>query len=394
MKRTGTLEYCVAIAIVAALLLCGCIAARSDLSDLTESAQPIAPTSGSTDMEAVAPADGQPSSLNAASPIVPSANTSYDYRRLRVRFQKDGYTISIPVNVSVYEGARNARAAGIPNISDTADPAEFCNHTLAMIEDPTQDELYTVISDSLQQIRRRERLNEDEYVELAMQFVQQIPTAANETQSPRYPVEVIGDASGSCHEKTMLLLGLLASEDYDVALLYFPEIDHSGVGIRIEATSGASFPYFERQARKYIYIEPEHPAFLGECRNETRTLQPLICPVGNGTLRFTRVNEAVRLVHSMDKLNATVAFMTAEIQRLDGDIKNLTKKLRTEDYNDDDEALKDIVKRDQMKAKLKYYTESLAAISEIHTYVLKNRYDSRGALWMIDNSRVLDIHYY
>lgn len=396
MKRTGSLEYALAIAfIVAALLLCGCIAARSDLGGVPEeSAQSVAPTPGSAEMGEVTPSDGQSDTGYTAPRIAPSANTTYDYRSLSVLFRKDGYVISIPVNMSVYEGARAAHRGGIQNLTDAGDPEALCDYYVAMIEDPTQDELYAAISDSLQQISRRGNLNQDEYVELAMQFVQQIPPDAGEARAPRYPIEVIGDARGTRHEKTLLLLGLLASEGYDVAMLYFPEIDRSGVGIRIYATSEASFPYYEHRARKYLFIEPEHPAFLGECPNETRALQPLVRPVGNGTLRYTRVNEAVRLVHCLEKLNATVAFMSGEIQRIDGDIKNLTKKLRTESYSDDDEALKDIVKREQMKAKLKYYTESLDAIRSVQAFVLDNRHDARGALWMIDNSKVLDIHYY
>jgi hypothetical protein len=76
---------------------------------------------------------------------------------------------------------------------------------------------YREILPELQKLRYKggKTLSDDEYLEMIVSFVQQIPYD-NDSAGIRYPVEVIHDQKGDCDEKSILLTGLLSREGYDV----------------------------------------------------------------------------------------------------------------------------------------------------------------------------------
>ena len=168
MKRTGILANSMLVTlIVAALLLCGCTNVLKDSANITEPGQPVIPTAtpSITGNAAGFTWSQQPSALETAPRIIPAGESSYDYRQLLVRFRKNAYKISVPVNMSVYEGASAAREAGIRNITGITGQADLCDYYAAMVREPCQGELYMAVSDSLRQIQRKENLDQDEYVE-------------------------------------------------------------------------------------------------------------------------------------------------------------------------------------------------------------------------------------
>jgi hypothetical protein len=168
-----------------------------------------------------------------------------------------------------------------------------------MMEDPALDSFYT---DMLKEIRRTRynggfNLSDDEYLEMVISFVQQIPYDNTTAGNPRYPVEVIFDGKGDCDEKALLLNGLLSREGYDVALMAFPSLKHVTSGIRIHLpTNKPSFRVFSDGKRDYVYIETTATRLIGFYGNDyDQVPPPVVVPIGTGTLQYRKINYVMKI---------------------------------------------------------------------------------------------------
>lgn len=96
------------------------------------------------------------------------------------------------------------------------------------------------LADILNQLRATAQANnwtDDQLLEFTMSFVQYIPydsakvSAGGFNTNPFYPYETLYLNTGVCSDKTFLAVALLRQLGYGAAILDFPDIDHTAVGI-------------------------------------------------------------------------------------------------------------------------------------------------------------------
>jgi hypothetical protein len=95
-------------------------------------------------------------------------------------------TLSIPLNNSVYAGAKSAEKDVIihGNVSEEIWTAESY---MAMVDDPEQEEFYTVLRAQFRKIRDAGSLDDNEYLELITASVQTLRYETVAENPPKFP---------------------------------------------------------------------------------------------------------------------------------------------------------------------------------------------------------------
>jgi predicted RNA-binding protein associated with RNAse of E/G family len=193
-------------------------------------------------------------------------------------FEKGNVTIMVPVNLSVYEGAKTTDKGVFsqPGIPFTTWESESAR---TMIQDPVQDELFSNLLREFRKVRSEQNLTDDEYAELLTAYVQSIDYHATDDPA-KYPVETVYDRQGDCDDKSLLLAGLLSREGYKVSLLLFEDKHHMVVGIGSDDNL-----YLDTG---YAYVDIMDYSFIGVPVNRLKGakdyfLNPIVIPVGTGT---------------------------------------------------------------------------------------------------------------
>jgi hypothetical protein len=228
--------------------------------------------------------------------VILQAGDALEYRTFSFRYRTDNYTVKVPVNLSIYRAAN--MSANKQMIIDDKEVGLFYRQ---MIGDPAMEPFYRDLSKEVRNLRYKggKTLSDDEYLEMVISFVQQIPYDNTTAGPPRYPVEVIYDQKGDCDEKSILLTGLLSQDGYDVGLLIFPSLKHATAGIRIHlTTSNPSFRVFSDDKRDYVYIETTTTRLIGFYPEEYENApRPLVVPVGNGTIGYGKINYVMKIFY-------------------------------------------------------------------------------------------------
>ncbi len=317
-------------------------------------------------------------------------------RNFRFRFKTKDYTIRVPVNSSVYYAAKNADKSVRETIAWNETDYQIRYYS-AFINDPAQDELYENLLKELRHIKRTEILNEGEYLELLVIFVQQIAYDGDAPVFPRFPVEVIYDTTGDCDEKSLLLLGLMEREGYDVALLLFPPSGsgpgHAAAGVRVSAGTTPSFPvYISEDHRTYVFIETTALAYISECPASYRTKTAVVIPLGNGTHHYTYINYVSHITQSREKIRERLIFMADEWDRLVEEIRALEVKLSdpTRHYTEQAEYDRDYTTYLHRISRYHFIVEQYNKHLEVLEYIETHQYNVEGVYRRIENSNVLD----
>ncbi|MDD1693635.1 MAG: hypothetical protein LUQ71_02815 [Methanoregula sp.] len=251
-------------------------------------------------------------SADGASPgyIVPVGDTSrVGHRTFTFYYAPDGvakeYTFRVPVNMSVYYGARQTKIS-LP--SSSQDPAAVKKYIASFESDPAMEELYDDVLIQLRNARYQdgEYLSDDQYLELIVAFVQQIPYVENPSSDRKYPVEVIYDKSGDSDEKSLLLTKLLSREGYDVALLVYEDLGYEATGIRVhEEVPDASLKVFSDGKRDYVFVDAGVKRFIGSVPDTFVSADdPGIYPVGNGTKSYGPINYVWKVVADLRHMSS------------------------------------------------------------------------------------------
>lgn len=221
----------------------------------------------------------------------------------------DEYTFRVPVNMSVYYGARQMKI-DVP--ASSMNPQEIKAYINSFESDPAMNELYDSVLAKLRSARYKndQYLSDDEYLELIVAFVQQIPYEQNPSPKRKYPVEVIYDKAGDSDEKSLLLVNLLAREGYDVAMMVFEKEGYEVLGIRvIEQVPDSSLKVFSDGKKDYIFVDVSKPAFIGAVPRGsldfTTADDPAIYPVGSGTKSYGMVNYVWKVVADLHRIRTT-----------------------------------------------------------------------------------------
>jgi hypothetical protein len=144
--------------------------------------------------------------------VTPMAGDTVEYRTFTFRYRTDDYTLKVPVNTSIYQAANTSK-----NKQMIIDDKEFRLFYQQMVADPAMEPFYKDILEGIQKLRYKggKTLTDDEYLEMVVSFVQQIPND-NTTPGVRYPIEVVYDQKGDSDEKSILLTGLLSRDAFEV----------------------------------------------------------------------------------------------------------------------------------------------------------------------------------
>jgi hypothetical protein len=214
------------------------------------------------------------------------------------------YTITVPVNMSVYYGAGQMKVGLPPNDED---PEAIKAYIESYGKDPAMEELYDDVLSELRSARYRSGsyLNDDEYMEMIVAFVQQIPYKQNPSEFRKYPIQVIYDKAGDSDEKSQLLAKLLSHEGYDVSLMVF-ENRYETTGIRvIEDVPDASLKVFSDGKKSYAFVDAATPRFIGSIPADFKSSDdPAIYPVGSGTKSYGPINYVWKVVADLDRMNS------------------------------------------------------------------------------------------
>ncbi|WAC05821.1 MAG: hypothetical protein OS112_04125 [Methanoregula sp.] len=306
MNRTG--NSAIALLIVT-LFLCGCVqvtinpqipGSAAPTSTMTPAVVPGTPVPS----PAQSPIKGAAETTGAPSPkfIIPVGDVSrVGHRTFTFNYApysgSHEYTIRVPVNMSVYYGARQTKVYLPQNAQD---PEAIKAYISSFESDPAMEELYGNVLRELRNARYRHGgyLSDDEYFELIVAFVQQIPFVENPSPKRRYPIEVIYDKAGDSDEKSLLLVNLLAREGYDVALMVYEDLGYETTGIRVvEEIPDASLKVFSDGKKDYVFIDAGVPRFIGSVPDVFLTADdPAIYPVGNGTKSYGPINYVWKVV--------------------------------------------------------------------------------------------------
>jgi len=264
----------------------------------------------------------QPVDLSSYHPlrVIPQSGDKIEYRTFKFRFRSVDYSLKIPVNMSIYRAA--STSANKQMIMDDKDSGLIYGQIVA---DPAMDLFY---NDAIKEVRNLRykggrTLSDDEYLEMVVSFVQQIPYD-NTTPGVRYPIEVIYDQKGDSDEKSILLTGLLSRDGYDAGLLVFPSMKNvvPGIGIHL-TTNKPSFRVFSDGTRDYMYIEPTTTRLIGFYPDDYKTApKPIVVPVGNGKLTYGQVNYVMNIFTDLNSIKRNALALAEKIE--DAQANNMT----------------------------------------------------------------------
>lgn len=259
----------------------------------------------------------------------------------------------------------------------------------SLFKDPGEDGLFSGLLTDLRRIQRMENLNDDQYLELMVHFVQQIPYDPQAPLCPRTPAGVILDGKGDCDEKSLLLLGLLYREGYDAAILLFPDRHHATAGIRIDVATSPSFRVYESEGRKYVYIETTRPSFIGLYPDDFENETPIIVPTGNGTITYHAINDVMHIVSTQKRMEEKMKWLAGTCAEMVPEIESLESKLSAgTSYTTQDEYDTDYTRYSTLVTQYNNNVEDFRQINEVYQYILDHQSDREGVSGRIANSKV------
>jgi hypothetical protein len=271
----------------------------------------------------------------------------------------------------------------------TGDEGVLASYYRSIFMDPQEDGLFAGLLTDLRRIRRMEGLNDDEYLELMVHFVQQIPYDPQAPVCPRTPAGVVLDGKGDCDEKSLILLGLLYREGYDSAILLFPEKQHATAGIRIQTEGHPSFRVYESGGRKYVYIETTRPSFIGLYPDDFETADPVIIPAGNGSISYRAINDVMHIVSTQKRMEEKMTWIATTCSGMLPEIENLEQKLSAGiGYSTQEEYDTDYSRYSTLVTQYNNYAEEFRQINEVYQYILDHQSDREGVSGRITNSKV------
>jgi hypothetical protein len=191
------------------------------------------------------------------------------------------YQITISINNSIYEGTKHS-----PKEIMTFDKMSLQdNEELyynSFINDPTQKQMYSDILKETRKYRTFYRFTDDQYLEFIVRFVQSIPY--NDKDPTKFPIETIYENNGDCEDKSMLLAGLLARENYDVRLFKFDSVFNNTPGHMVVGVRSNNFTY---PGTSYALIDSTAFTYIGQFPKESYKPNPQIIKIGNGAKSYS-----------------------------------------------------------------------------------------------------------
>ena len=327
--------------------------------------------------------------VNDGSPLLVSSQT--------FPFEQWTVTITVPVNSSVYRGARLADKSVIiyGNISENV---WLTDSYRSMMNDPAQAPLYDALTGAFRKVRAAKNLTSDEYLELMAVYVQSLRYETVPENPAKFPVETVMERAGDCDDKSLLLAGLLSHEGYRVALLSFGPEAHMAVGV------GAGTYLYKNTG--YAFIETTNFSYVGvptEVLESGLALQsdPVVIPIGNGTLLYGSGDETRYISDAENVTGARADAMEPQIRATANDLDakqaviasleaRMAGLLNSGDmaqYNAEVPQHNTLVTA--YNAELSGYQQDFALYqhyAEIHNYILLNVFNRKGVYTFVRNN--------
>ena len=304
-------------------------------------------------------------------------------------FETNVVTFSVPVNRSVYEGAKKADKS-VTIIGNISENEWVTDSYRAMVGDPAQKDLYRDMISQFRQIKASRILDDDEYLELMAVYVQSLRYETLEENPAKFPVETVVDQAGDCDDKSLLLAGLLSREGYSVALLSFGPEKHMAVGV-----GSRDFRY---KNSNYTFLETTNISFVGIPteklgNNITLHSSPIIIPIGVGSRMYNGGAETAYIQDSLQRskqraeelepqvksMQAEIDAKHAELQDLESRMQQLRSSGRVQEYN---------AMVTTHNGRVSVYNSELDSYKQlftrydtyatIHNYILDHEYDRKG----------------
>lgn len=304
-------------------------------------------------------------------------------------FENTTVHLKIIVNTTIYTGAKQSEKATTVygNVSEAIWIAESYR---SMIQDPAQDGLYDALIAETEKVRLRQKLSDDEYLELLTVYVQSLKYQTREENPVKFPIETVVDRAGDCDDKSLLLAGLLSRQGYPVVLLRFGPESHMAVGV-------GSDNYLYKETG-YAFVETTNYSFVGVPTarlggNLTLYSDPLLIPVSNGT-KLYRSGSTTRYIQDMyessdrqakeiqpqiKSMAADLTIQQEKIARLETRMQDLKTSGNTGSYNAQVPLHNALVS--DYNAMLDTYRKLFARYEKyvlVHNYILEHMYDRTG----------------
>ncbi len=365
--------------------------AQSERSDIGTDADGGNDTAYSQDAKTVADADAK---------IYPKLLPDEAYqgqtvsRTFNTKFQNTQFTVSFDVDMALLKGARNADKSLGKTIAKESPEVQYQFYK-SYFEGMENSDFFDDLSKKLRHVKIANRLSDEEYLEYLVTFVQQIPYNTPEGNT-RFPVEVIYDGMGDCDEKSMLLMGLLANNGYDTALLLFPKLGHAVCGIKIVPQGDVDFTtYRADDGRRYLYIESTTPYYIGLYPDAFANTDVLVIPLSSGGMAYTKYNYVSYIVESKKKIEKRILYFQElldgwydELEELLYRLINYEQYYSTQlEYDTAYQRYKNRV--DEYNKYYGYYQKNVEVLNEIND----RPYDVDGIRRTISNSKVNEIEY-
>ncbi len=139
------------------------------------------------------------------------------------------------------------------------------------------------IGKNLNDIATEYKLNNEEFVDFLVAFVQQAIQYKSDPANypydyPKYPIETLVEGSGDCEDKSILLSVLLNMFGYASVLVLLPENQHMAVAVECTGTYKKYFDF--NPAGYFTYIETTGPGWkVGDVPQEYRTENPEVLAI-------------------------------------------------------------------------------------------------------------------
>ncbi|HMA05979.1 MAG TPA: hypothetical protein VKO45_08655 [Methanomicrobiales archaeon] len=286
------------------------------------------------------------------------------YRNVGMSFRFEGAnrSISIPVNGTVYYGARATNKEALLS-HDIPDSIFIPAYYLSFLSDPNQEEFFRELSGAFRGLREGTSLDDDESLEMMAVAVQALPYETDGTLTPpKYPIETYTDGTGDCDDKSLLLAGLLAREGYGVALFYFGAETHMAVGIK-----GYGCEY---AGTGYGYVATTNVSLVGVPETNLAggvnlTSTPLVIPVANGTRLYGACQQTRAIGKALERTGDRAVSLSKDLATLSARMNELRSQGRFGEYNQ--------IAAQYEKAVADFNDNALA-----HNYILDHQDDRKG----------------
>jgi hypothetical protein len=292
--------------------------------------------------------------INVAPPAPLSGNVLQQH--FTFKYQTSNYDLTQPLSENWYNTYRNSpKVYSYPAGQEPANSREiFYGLFLAIKSGDTS--LDNLIS-QLRALVNNQNWSEDQLVELTMALVQYIPydtsklSATELNINPFFPYETLYLDRGVCSDKTFLAVALLRRLGYGAAILDFPDLDHTAVGLACPleySVKGSGYCYVETTNYFPLGVIPSS-INSGQVTNDILDMTRIFSDTNLGTMEIYQKTSG-KIYNRISLTHQTAASIIGQ--------KNNLEASRVEVTNSQSSLAAQLQNIDALKAQLDVYYNS------------------------------------